>query len=93
MKQYSNLKYAQRAGSDITLRCTVQTVRSIQKKGSVETRILDVTDGVIVAKLVLFGGVARMRFQEGNTIVVGPVYYSDQYQNFALQRGGTAFIQ
>lgn len=89
MRQCSNLKYAQRAGSDVTLRCSIKGIDGVQRRGSVDVRILHITDNVLTAKLVLFGAAARMPYRAGNTIVVGPVYYSDQYQNFVLQRGGT----
>lgn len=93
MKQYSNLKYAQREGSDVTLRCTIHAVYPAEKRGGVDVRILDITDGIMTAKLVVFGNQAQMPYKKGHSIVAGPVYYSDQYQNFSLKRGGFIHIQ
>ena len=93
MKQYDNLKYAQRAGSDITLRCTIHAVYPIVRRGGVDVRRLDITDGTMTAKLVVFGNQAQMPYKKGHSMVAGPIYYSDQYQNFSLKRGGFIHIQ
>ena len=90
--QYDNLKYAQRAGSDITLRCMVKAVYPVRQRGSVVMRELDITDGRMTAKLVLFGDVTRVRCRAGDMVVVGPVYYNGEYDNFVLKRGGTIFV-
>ena len=93
MRQYDNLKYAQRAGSDITLRCAIHAVYPIVRRGGVDVRRLDVTDGTMTTKLVVFGNHTQMPYKKGHSIVAGPVYYSDQYQNFSLKRDGFIHIQ
>ncbi len=82
---HNNLKYAMRAQSDIFLDVKVSGVRDAGNRS-----YIDVTDGYMTMPLVIFGDVPKCK--SGSRIKVGPVYYSDQYENFVLKRSGKIMI-
>lgn len=92
MREYPNLKYAERAGSDIILVVTISAVGELESRGSLVMRRLDVTDGHAVRELTLFGDAAERRYAAGQRLRAGPVYWSDQWQNFSLSRGGIVTV-
>ena len=92
MITYDNVRYARRAGSDITIQCVIRTVGPIESRGGRPMRRLDITDGHEGASLVLFGDAAHTSYRKGGTIRAGPVYWSEQYGNFALTRGGVVHV-
>lgn len=81
-----NLKYAMRAGSDVTLECIIL---DIERRSSPEMCRLKITDYNMTSYLVLFGCMARAQYAPNDRIVAQPVWYNEQYGNFVLKRGGT----
>ena len=92
MKTYDNLRYAQRAGSNVVITCTLRTVEMAENRRGVQVRRLEVTDGHTSAWLVLFGSWAGRQYRTGSRVRAGPVYWSEQWGNFALARGGTVTV-
>ena len=89
MTEFDNLKYARRAGSDVVLSATIQSVGRPESRGGLRMLRLVVTDGRTALPLVLFGDAAGGRYAAGQRLRAGPVYWNDQWQNFSLVRGGS----
>ena len=68
---------------------TITSAGPQEMRGSLKLRRLEVTDGHTTLPLVLFGKPARGNYRPGQRIRVGPVYWSEQWGNFSLQRGGS----
>lgn len=93
MREYGNLKYAVRAGSDIMLAgVAISMVGPVEDRGQTKMRRLEVTDGHVTLPLVVFGDAARQSYQTGRRIRAGPVYWSGQWENFSLTKGGTVAV-
>ena len=91
MKVHDNLKYARRAGSDISILATIISVGDAGGRG-VRVRRLEVTDGNVTLPLAVFGKHADREYAAGQKIRAGPVYWSDHYESFSLVRGGTVSV-
>ena len=89
--EYNNLKYAKRAGSDVILVVTVRGVGPVEER-AVKMRRLEVTDGHETMPLVVFGEHAIRQYRVGQRIRAGPVYWSDQWENFSLEKGGSVAV-
>lgn len=89
---YDNLKYARRAGSDITLCVVISHVHDIEPRGGITIRHLDITDGYDVMRLAVFGKYATIPYHAGQRIQAGPVYWSEQWENFSLARNGAVSV-
>ena len=92
MKIYDNLKYARRAGSDITLVATIQSVGRPESRGALRMLRLEITDGRMVFPMVLFGDAAGRNYRAGQRVRAGPAYWSDQWENFSLVKGGSVAV-
>lgn len=92
MIEYGNLKYARRAGSDVMLVATIRAPGNAEDRGGTRMRRLDITDGHTTLPLVIFGECAGREYRAGRRIRVGPVYWSEQWSNFSLARGGTVSV-
>lgn len=88
MTDYDNLKYARRAGSDVTLVAAVRSAGDLESRGDLVMRRMEVTDGHMTLPLVVFGRAAEQKYRAGQRLRAGPVYWSDQWQSFTLVRGG-----
>lgn len=88
MIPHENLKYAKRAG-DCMIITTIHTVENIERRGELCMRKLHITDGHQTIPLILFGDMAQRRYTVGQRIRVGPTYYSENWENFVLTKGGS----
>ena len=92
MREYDNLKYARRAGSDVVLVATIRAPGQAEDRGGTRMRRLDITDGHTTLPLVIFGECAKREYRAGRRIRAGPAYWNEQWNNFSLARGGTVSV-
>ena len=92
MREYDNLKYARRAGSDIMLVATICASGPAEDRRHTRMRRLDITDGHTTLPLVVFGEYVEREYRPGRRIRAGPVYWNEQWSNFSLARGGTVSV-
>lgn len=92
MIEHDNLRYAMRAGSDIILACTVRGTGMVERRGAVKLLRIGITDGRITQPLVVFGDLADRQYPTGGRLRAWPVYWSEQWNSFAVKRGGSVAI-
>lgn len=92
MREHTNLKYAVREGTDIIITATVHRVWPAEARGSLNMLRMEVTDGHTTLPLVMFGNAASTKCRPGQRLRAGPVYWSEQWENFSLRRGGTVAV-